>query len=538
MKKYIWVIVLLAAAGIGRAQEVQYPLQKQLHKHQYAQAEKAIRKQLQKDSADVMYLYSASMLYLQRRYSAYSLDTAYMYAGRAYEAYNTCTDKQIKSLARKGITDLAIQGVIDTIAYRDVNRIKPLHSEAEYNKWLAHYTLASPYLVRRITQYRNTAAYQAADTACTAEAYMAFVERYPQADEVPQAKQRILQIHYLQAEKANTIEAYESFIKTYPKSDKVRDAQAHIHSIAYAQALEQHSSKAITEFIRKYPKAEQIEAAQKSLQKIAYLEADAAHTYQAYTRYIAAYPDAPYVPEAKCRAAVLSGSVEQIEKVLPIAKGTVRDTCIYHLHKHYITLPDVAKIKWLYAQYADILPGDIKSRYEQIYALDDSVSVPLFISTVAPYRAASVALEQWVDTMAVRGWAKALEEVRAYAPLFGEDEAFGRIYARVADRAAAEEARLAEEARIAEEKRVAEEARVAEEKRLAEEKRIAEEKRVAEEAKLKAREEELNAKEDELKAREAELKAKEAAEQKAKEEAEQKAKEAPVIQPDEGEGEM
>lgn len=432
MMRYVFLLLTgLYISLAAVAQDVQYPVKKYVQKHQYDKAVHQIDIHLAADSNDLMYLYSGSVVYMQYDYKGRSFPQAYNYVARARIVYDQLADRMVRKYMKKGLDDIGIQAQIDTIAYRDACAIKLHPSEEEYNRWLETYRLASPYIAKRITQYRNTLAWQQADREQTVAAYEAFIARYPDADEVAQAKQHILHIHYIEAERENTIEAYERFIRRYPKSERVNDARQHVYALAYKQAVEENTSEAIVAFIQKYPTAPQRVAAEKLVSYVAYEEAKAQNTAEAYDRFAAAYSLSAYVTEARCRAALLRRDVEEIETVLPMSAGAIRDSCVAILHTHYSAQDGIGKMQWLERYYHANLPIEVKDKYAAIALLNDSTDAETYIRTVAPYRPAMVVLQQQVEMVGRYSWQEAMGLMTMYEEEFGEDETYWALLEEV-----------------------------------------------------------------------------------------------------------
>ncbi|GEM_PF-373751 len=153
-------------------------------------------------------------------------------------------------------------------------------------------------------------AWDAARREDTLQAYVRFLERFPDSRQSDEARARADQLReslaYRQALRRDTEEVYRAFLDHFPESSHRAEIEARI------QAIEARRRELTAE--RKAQEAERRRRAK------AYAEARKLDTAEAYRIFLAAYPDAPEAAEAKKRLR----QIEEDDRAFAQARGDER----------------------------------------------------------------------------------------------------------------------------------------------------------------------------------------------------------------------
>ncbi len=153
-------------------------------------------------------------------------------------------------------------------------------------------------------------AWDAARQEDTLQAYVRFLERYPDSPQADEARARADELRenlaYRQALRRDTEEVYRAFLDHFPESSHRAEIEARI------QAIEARRRQLTAE--RKAQEAEKRRRAK------AYAEARKLDTAEAYRIFLAAYPDAPEAAEARKRLR----RIEEDDRAFAQARGDER----------------------------------------------------------------------------------------------------------------------------------------------------------------------------------------------------------------------
>ena len=147
---------------------------------------------------------------------------------------------------------------------------KDENTELSYQRFIDKYP--SAYEVNEAKVLRNEVAFSTANEMNTQEAFEEFLRKYPEAKEKSLALSKRNQLAFQKVKSVNTIEEYEKFISRYPDAKEISEAKAKIHELAFASAKLSRTSNSLRIFIQKYPGADQITEAKVLYDDLQYSE--------------------------------------------------------------------------------------------------------------------------------------------------------------------------------------------------------------------------------------------------------------------------
>ncbi len=178
----------------------------------------------------------------------HQLDSAITRIVKAEESYHLLTPKQKVKIWEVGVIDSSIRGLKFRIFDAGFKRAKKINTEIAWSTYLKNFS-GSPFLNEAIKN-RNEVCYNAAVAANAIAPLISFIEKFPDADEIINAKDLLDDLQFNEAKKSNQINDYENFISKYPKSKHVNDADDAIYSLS----VKETSIDQIYAFVKLFPK--------------------------------------------------------------------------------------------------------------------------------------------------------------------------------------------------------------------------------------------------------------------------------------------
>ena len=220
-KTILSILVALSIAITCVAADLDYPYQKQIQKGDYAKVEKDLLKKVTPSSDDVPLLFAASQLYYAAGNPARDIQKAYAYACACKRNHEAGSDKDVAKWEKSGLTIDVVQAAIHNccVAARDAAR-KTDKTDA-YEAFLTTYTECSDAIRDEVIALRDNAAYREASATNTIKAYEAFLLRYPDAVQAPEAQQKIYDLAFDNVARTRRKDACENYIRQYPYSPRV-----------------------------------------------------------------------------------------------------------------------------------------------------------------------------------------------------------------------------------------------------------------------------------------------------------------------------
>ena len=274
--------------------------QKQIDKAKFAKIEKKLYKVLKKSPDDPTANFYLGVIYINRKYPSYSPYTSYDYLEKSKKDFDMVSDeKEMKKLLKLPLNQSIISKYLDTAYIRGLEDAISLNNVEAYEKYLSYFPNADYKYTSNAVSKRDIAAYKNATDINTVESYQYFIDKYPVANDIPRAWERIHELAFQEAEKENTISAFEKFIGKYDKAKQIQQAYENIHLLAFTQAKAANNSKDMYAFLNKYPKAKQSKEAYQLYEELQYSENIKPDNWTSYGRFIENFPENSLVKRAK-----------------------------------------------------------------------------------------------------------------------------------------------------------------------------------------------------------------------------------------------
>jgi hypothetical protein len=178
----------------------------------------------------------------------HQLDSAITRIVKAEESYHLLTPKQIFKIRKFGVFDSSIADLKFRIYDAGFKRAKKLNVEIGWTTYLKNFS-GSPFLIEAIKN-RNEVSFNTAVAANSIAPLISFIEKYPDADQIVNAKDLLDDLQFNEVKKSNLLGDYENFILKYPSSKHVSDAEDVIYSISVTEP----SIDQIYSFVKLFPK--------------------------------------------------------------------------------------------------------------------------------------------------------------------------------------------------------------------------------------------------------------------------------------------
>jgi hypothetical protein len=227
----------------------------QLQKKEYAKAKSLLDKTLEKEPLNAGALHVYALYFFTEQNPAYYLDSAYLFVQRALENYPATSPKDTLDWSKKGISNAKAQ---------------QLKADIEAKA------------------YQNALAKNAVGDLQT------FIEKFPLAQEVPQAVQKRNELMWAQTRQMNTMEAYQFFLENYADAQQVKEARQRLDRLIYERETQSDKLSDLQKFVSQYPDNQYLSEA---IQKM-YFGLTLPHTPQVYQDFVNNYPNHPLAKNA------------------------------------------------------------------------------------------------------------------------------------------------------------------------------------------------------------------------------------------------
>lgn len=256
--------------------------------HDYFKAKGFFEASMKKQPAGASF--GLCLIYSQNNNPFYNLDSAYKYVQLADSLFPVLGEKEKKKLIELGITKRAINEKHQEVIEKAFEQYHAQNTIEAYNKYILYYHTAEGKKKMAI-EYRNRLAYRMATEKNTADAYLCFMQTYPQAKQFKEASDKYQLLLFKENTKNNDLKSYETFIKKYPQSPYVPEAENAIYSITTKTG----TIKAYHEFIKKYPENHRVEEAWKNI----YTLYTSDFRPESIADFHLEFPDYPYLENVK-----------------------------------------------------------------------------------------------------------------------------------------------------------------------------------------------------------------------------------------------
>lgn len=219
---------------------------------------------------------------------------------KAQQLYKEITDvKKLEKLDEIPINLKAFRSLNDSISRGGLIQAKILNTEQGYIDYLNMFPSSSDLDKQYAILERNRLAFILAKTNNTEISYQGFIDKYPGAIEVKEAKNLRNQVAFSTAIALNSIEGYDDFLRKYPEANERNLALSKRNALAFQQAKEKNTIEAFEYFIQKYPDAVEVSEASELIHEIAFDLAKRSNKSSDYKFFLTKYPKSKQSSEAK-----------------------------------------------------------------------------------------------------------------------------------------------------------------------------------------------------------------------------------------------
>jgi WG containing repeat len=209
---------------------------------------------------------------------------AHNYIQEALWSLQLSSPREKNKLSKLGITDsamLVLQGVIDSLGFSYTEKKGTVAAWDMYIDSYCH----SP-LIAAATLKRNALAYTEAVGLHTWQSYQQFIQNYPDAAEVPEARARYDELLFTSSTASGTLADFVQFLAAHPESPYRLQAEDSV----YWLAVPSHSVAEYHAFVKTYPANRNVPDAWKRIYGLFVNDFTAA----SIARFKEAFPDYPY----------------------------------------------------------------------------------------------------------------------------------------------------------------------------------------------------------------------------------------------------
>lgn len=295
--RYIGLVYLIFSTAIVFSQDYSNLIEN----GKYAKVFKKSLKALKKSPNSIEDLYFASVV--TSRVLAgkeYAPKQAYDYYIKAKAEYvKEIDDKKLLKLDKIPINYTSFRILSDSIYTGGLSNAINTNTEEGFIEFLSYFNEATETYKNRAIIERNRLAFEKSKTINTVSSFQNFIDKYPDAIEVPQAIKERNKLAYRIAQEINTIEGYRDFIKNYANATEVAEAWKGIHLLSFQEALTLNTIEGYEEFISKFPSAVQVSEASEKIYLLAFDRAKKSNNSAEMQEFIQKYPKSSQIIEAR-----------------------------------------------------------------------------------------------------------------------------------------------------------------------------------------------------------------------------------------------
>lgn len=241
---YLFVVVTLPAfSQAKRAINL-------MEKEKYEQATAVLYKSMNNDSLNAGERYAFSLLFFNRNYLQYNIDSAYFYILTATEDFKKSEDKIREKLAKDGIDYPALTRQKISVEQLAFELTGAADTEGDYIRFIDKYPTSEMY--DSAIWYRNERAWEQAVKKDNWRSYESLMLRYPDAAHYNETKSRYELLIYEDKTKDGKLQTYRKFLQKYPDTPYRNEVEYAIFNIATGD----HAVSGYESFIREFPESE------------------------------------------------------------------------------------------------------------------------------------------------------------------------------------------------------------------------------------------------------------------------------------------
>jgi hypothetical protein len=266
---------------------------KYLNTGDYANAQKYLREALNDDRENVAVNFGLARFYFLKDNKLYNVDSANAYIKKAVaKTPLKPDDKQTKKYLTLGVRDYTIQTLQQEINQAAYALAETTNSTESYQYFIDHFTDKG--LLSRAVSARNQIAFIHARAASDVASVAEFMKKYPEAEEMKEAKQLYEKLLYEKTTSDKTFQSYKNYLDTYPNGAYAAEAKKNYEEKLLEYYNTKHELNAYLEFDKAYRNHPAYPAIQDSIYQLA----TKAGTVEAYHNFVSYFKTNPHVREA------------------------------------------------------------------------------------------------------------------------------------------------------------------------------------------------------------------------------------------------
>jgi outer membrane protein assembly factor BamD (BamD/ComL family) len=126
-----------------------------------------------------------------------------------------------------------------------------------------------------------------------------FINQFPNAQDIPNAKKKLEDLEYNSCKTSNEIPLIDSFIKKYPNSERKKEAQQLIFELEFKKCNSINDKNCLLSFEKKYPSSKYSSEIKNKIEDIDFLNVKKSYNKEILDAFIRDYPNSKYLDEIK-----------------------------------------------------------------------------------------------------------------------------------------------------------------------------------------------------------------------------------------------
>lgn len=240
------VVLVLAIAGTSLAQSEHQALTN-IRKGKWERAHRLLEKARRKDSVNTSVLYVYARFFSAIQNPDYQIDSASSYIHKAILSFRRSDPKQRERMKRFPLDSITLKHQRSRIDSAAFARAKGTNTEQAYLYFIEKFPDAAQ-LQLAIT-LRDEVAYHDALEINTYQSFLHFITKYPNAVQKDEARRKYEELLYETLTEDKRLETFENFLRDHPESPYRKNTEQNIFELATAAG----SEAAYIQFIHKYP---------------------------------------------------------------------------------------------------------------------------------------------------------------------------------------------------------------------------------------------------------------------------------------------
>lgn len=240
----ILLLLLLPMAVV--AEVADYPCRELISAGAYSQAKTELMQQQAKTPDDHTVYYALFKLTVARNNPDRDIRQAYDYLCQSQDKLKAYPKKDISRAERNGYTEQLYATEYANIALLAQLSAQQKNTLEVWNDYISTYQRAPRKQIVQAIQTRDAIAFRQAERTNSREAYQAFIESYPEAQERAEAQKRLYGLAYNAIAETGTEQDLQTYCDTYPESpyvDKALDRIAELEMRRIASRDEWYAQK-------------------------------------------------------------------------------------------------------------------------------------------------------------------------------------------------------------------------------------------------------------------------------------------------------